>query len=407
MGLPLAGRLAPGRLSAVAATILLAVAVVVVWATAFGSTGQYYFFDLYSYRDTLVGVINGDPMFTWLGYPPVTLIFLSPLHGLPDLAGNQLWTGVSLVVAIGVVAVLTERSMEQRGQPIARHRAGFVTRVGLAGTALLLSEPGLTQFINGQVTLFVLALAFVDASGFLPRRWQGSLVGIAAALKLTPLIFFPYYLITRQWRQLGTACASFGVFTGIGFALFPGDSLYFWTHTDSSGRLGPGGLENQSMFGLLNRWLDDPTLIRVLWVVLVLAVGFLAYWRARSHYRAGEQLQAVLVLGCASTAISPIAWPHYQLWLVLTAIWLALAGIRNGLWMGIGLYAVYSPTFSIAVAQAMGTGSVVARVAWELLVLCPVLVSALGLPHSSPPDPVAGSEPTGAPSNIESSGQRP
>ncbi|MGF3948659.1 glycosyltransferase family 87 protein, partial [Staphylococcus aureus] len=135
-----------------------------------------------------------------------------------------------------------------------------------ATTMLLFSQPGLTQLVNGQLTLFVIALAFVDASGAFPRRWQGSLVGLAAALKLTPLIFLPYYAITKQWRQLVVASASFGVFTAIGFDLFPADSLYFWTHANSSARLGPENPENLSIYGALNRWLTDPTAVQMVWL---------------------------------------------------------------------------------------------------------------------------------------------
>ncbi|MBN9106382.1 MAG: DUF2029 domain-containing protein [Propionibacteriaceae bacterium] len=364
---------------------LLAIAsAVAVWALAFWTGGIYHFYDLNSYRDTLDGVVAGDLMYTWLGYPPVSLIVLSPLRGLPELAGDRLWTGASLLVIAGIAAIVARLSMEARRDAAAADRPRWIALAGLATTMLLFSQPGLTQLVNGQLTLFVIALAFVDASGAFPRRWQGSLVGLAAALKLTPLIFLPYYAITKQWRQLVVASASFGVFTAIGFDLFPADSLYFWTHANSSARLGPENPENLSIYGALNRWLTDPTAVQMVWLLLAGTVAVLAYWQARAHFRRGELVEAALVVGCASTSVGPIAWPHYLIWVVLVTIWLLFTGERRWIWTAAGLYLLYSPAFAAVVGVGIAADSLVAKAAWELLVLAPIAIAALGLPRRPP-----------------------
>ena len=376
----------PGRpvVVAVAAILLAAAAVVGVWWLAFWTGGAAHFYDLRSYRETLNGVVAGDLMYKWLGYPPVSLVVLSPLRGLPELAGDRLWTGASLVVVVGIAMVIASLSMRDKGERPDRDRPRWIALTGFATTVLLLSQPGLTQLVNGQLTLFVIALAFVDASGFLPRKWQGTLVGLAAALKLTPLIFFPYYVITKQWRQLGLASASFGLFTAIGFGLFPADSAYFWTHTNSSDRLGPQNPENLTIYGLLNRWLTNPTAVQVIWLILAATVAVLAYWRARQHYRAGQTAQAALIVGCASTSVGPIAWPHYLIWVVLTAIWLLYLGERRWFWTGVALYLLYSPAFVALVEVGAAGGSVLAAAARELQVLAPIAIIACGLPRRRP-----------------------
>ena len=38
------------------------------------------------------------------------------------------------------------------------------------------------------------------------RWWKGAATGIAAGIKLTPLIFVPYLLVTRKWRE-AAGCA--------------------------------------------------------------------------------------------------------------------------------------------------------------------------------------------------------
>jgi len=365
---------------------LLAVTVVWTWLIVLPPGTVPKLFDLESYRATLNAVFDGALMFDWLGYPPVTLLLLSPLRGLPELAGTQLWTGASFLMLLGLAAALSKLAMTTRPAAAKNDLPAFLARFGLVGAALFLSLPASNQLMSGQLQLTVMTLAFLDAAGVLPRRWQGTLVGLAAALKITPLIFFPYYLVTRQWRQAGMATASFAVATGIGFALFPRDSLYFWTHTDSSGRLGVDRIDNLSILGTLSRWMADPGQARLVWYGLVVVVGLAALWRALQHFRRSEQVEAALVIGCASTVISPVAWPHYQLWLPLAGLWLILSGAGRSRLIGVLVYlpfcALYAyPLYDVITTSGAQPQALLARVLWELNVLVPTLICVLGLPH--------------------------
>lgn len=362
---------------AISSASFLVAAVIVSWVTVFPLNSAPFLFDIESYRRTLDGVVAGDLMYVWLGYPPFALILLSPLRGLPQLAGYQLWTGLSIMLVLILAAVLLRLTAPAPGpRSLPRRIALF----GMVGGLLLLSAPVLMQLACGQVTLIVAFLAFVDAAGAIAKRYRGSLVGLGAAIKLTPLFFFPHYLINRQWREFFVAVASFGTATAIGFLLFPADSLYFWLHTDSSDRLEPGRVDNMSILGFLNRWLGDPVLAKQWWLVAALVVGIAAYLRARGHSRRGERVQAALVLGCASVVISPVAWIHYDVWLVLTAVWLILSGIPRARMLGALIYFVYSLAFPALIGALAATNGL-DRVVWELFVLTPVLIATLGLPH--------------------------
>jgi alpha-1,2-mannosyltransferase len=377
----------PARLlKAGGAVLLLIVITLGYWRLVLPLGTVPKLFDLESYRDTLDAVAGGALMFDWLGYPPVTLILLSPLRGLPELAGTQLWTGASLFMILGLAAVVSKLAFEARGVSGRTDPLKFLTGFGLAGTMLLLSLPVLNQLIVGQLTLTIVTLAFLDASGAVTRKWQGSLVGLAAAFKLTPLIFFPYYLITRQWRQAGVATASFAAATAVGFALFPRDSLYFWTHADSSGRLGVERIDNLSILGTLTRFMADPAQARMVWYGLALAVGLAAFWRARQHFRRGEQVEAALVIGCASIVISPVAWPHYHVWVVLAALWLLMSGTRRTMIIGLLIYLPYLAPIVMSVSGVvMDFGGsplgIIQRALLELTVLAATLICVLGLPH--------------------------
>lgn len=185
------------------------------------------------------------------------------------------------------------------------------------------------------------------------------------------------------------ATASFVAATGLGFLLFPRDSWAFWTHADTSAALGPGRIDNLTLLGVLTRWLPDPAVARMLWYGVALAVGLAAYWRARQHFLRGEQVEAALVVGCASTVISPVAWPHYQIWLVLAASWLLIAGARRTKILGALMYVPYSalvvlPIFPRSFAYGDFPPTLALRLLWEVMVLVPVLICILGLPHRVP-----------------------
>jgi len=364
---------------AVVAVGFLAGTLVNWWQILFGDEEPYSFFDLDFYRRSLDAVAAGGLLYDSLAYPPVTMILLSPLRGLPVMAGNLLWTGLSVLTGIGLgagIAHLTTPFLPQSS----RTRTMFVTRASLAAALLLLTYPMFSQLINGQLTLLVLTLAFVDATGLLPKRLQGSLVGVAAALKLTPLIFLPYYVITRQWRQLVNALIAFAVATGIGFVLFPRDSVYFWLHANSAEVQGPTRGDNMTLLGLVRRWWPYESQAQMLWLALAAVVGLLALYRARNHFRRGEQPQAALVMGILSTVVAPIAWPHYQVWIVLAGLWMLLSG--KDAWIRGALVLLLFSRFLPMILAVMYQESLVARIAWELFILVPAFVCVMGLPRS-------------------------
>ena len=57
----------------------------------------------------------------------------------------------------------------------------------------------------GQINVLLMLLIVVDL--LLPRRhwWNGIGIGVAAGIKLVPLIFIPYLLLTGRFRQAATA----------------------------------------------------------------------------------------------------------------------------------------------------------------------------------------------------------
>jgi alpha-1,2-mannosyltransferase len=216
---------------------------------------------------------------------------LTPLP-LPIIAVLFTAAGIALFTAACTVAAQ-------------RIQVGF----GLAALCLLF-EPLRGGADLGQINMILIGLVAADC--LLPRTpWpRGMLVGIAAAIKLTPAIFVLFFLSRGQWRPALTAVGTFAGAGLIGWVLAPDQSKRFWFDA----MLDPqrvGGLaytSNQSLRGLLFRLGVHESVWMVLCLV-VLAVTVLMLPRLR------DDLTALVAVAAAGLLISPVSWSHHWVWI--------------------------------------------------------------------------------------------
>lgn len=360
----------------------LAVILLSSWMTMFAGPTPWQFTDLNFYRAAIAKALAGQPWWDELPYPPITRLVIAPLGGLTVLEGNRIWTLISFAAGVGLGTLIAVRRLQSQDPRWRQSSANVVMWAALASTALFVDFPMVSQLENGQINLLVITLAFVDLAQLLPRRFRGCLVGAAAAVKLTPLIFIPYYLVTGQWREAARAMATFVGVGALAWLLFPNDSLVFWTHVGAMERFGdPGRLDGLSMSAVLARWLPDAAIRQGVWIALALLVTGAALYRARRHWYAGEAMESVLVMGAALVAVSPVAWPHYLVWITLAGIWMALSKRRLGRVLGLLLLVVSLPLAMEVLAFRAKTGLLPARILYESFAIIPVVIAVLGLPH--------------------------
>jgi alpha-1,2-mannosyltransferase len=183
----------------------------------------------------------------------------------------------------------------------------------------------------GQINLILCAIVLYDVldKKHAPR---GVWIGIAAGIKLTPLVFFGLLLVTRQWRALLQATAAFAATVAVGFLLAPRTALDYWTHliTDT-GRI--GGLAyagNQSWNGFLIRLSGDLAGGGRLWQAAVALTVLGGLWVTWLLWRRGEQLASVSVCGLIGLLCSPVSWSHHWVWILPLGI--SLLGVLRGRW---------------------------------------------------------------------------
>lgn len=276
-------------------------------------------------------------------YPPFAAMLFHPLHLVPFPLVASVWQ-VAMVVGLYCLVRISQRMM-----------GGGSRRAAMLWTAVgIWFEPIRNTLDLSQVGVF-LTLAVLYAA-YTSRSWlAGSLVGIAAGVKVTPAISVFYLLGMRRWTAVAVTLAAFLGTVGLSALVLPGDTKLFFTELlDSTERFGSAGyVFNQSWQGTLARISGHdvgraPLLIGAIAVTAVLAA---VAWRAlgtNSHGR--DALGSLLVVQLFGLMASPISWAHHWVWVVPLMIWLfhgpwkderGAAVLR---WVWVGLLLVGVPT---------------------------------------------------------------
>lgn len=256
-------------------------------------------------------------------YPPLTaLLFFVPLSYLPAAAAAFVWNASSLV-ALGAVVWL---ALGIAGVRDGRARS-VLTLVGLVLAACLL--PVRVQLIAGQINMFLLLLVLLDFRGR-AGRWQGVAIGIAAGLKITPLIFIVYLLATRRWRAAAHALGAFAATVAAGFAVLPSDALRYWgglvLHSSRAG--GVFDTPNQSLAGALARVLSGAQ-YGAWWLLVMALVGLWGLTVAVYAFRRGSDFLGFSATAVTGLLVSPVSWEHHWVYVIPLLIWLTVRAHRQ------------------------------------------------------------------------------
>ncbi|MEU6686375.1 bifunctional glycosyltransferase 87/phosphatase PAP2 family protein [Streptomyces sp. NPDC046832] len=243
-------------------------------------------------------------------------LVLKPLTRSAEQALGWGWTfgTLLLVVALGLIVA---RALPQ---PVSRRTALLAAPVAVS--LLMLSLPVRSTLSLGQTSIIPVLLVLLGCFTARGQRTSGLLIGVAAALQPTLLLFAPLLWCTGRRRAALATGVTFAAGTGLAWAAMPHDSSRYWVHHLAGAGLGgrADDLANQSLHGaLLRLGLDGPVEI-ALFLVLGATVVVLALRRAVRYFDDGQLLLAVAITGCAAIVVSPTAWEHQLLWVLLAIV---------------------------------------------------------------------------------------
>ncbi|MEV7091416.1 glycosyltransferase 87 family protein [Amycolatopsis sp. NPDC051045] len=252
-------------------------------------------------------------------YPPTAALIFVPLAAFPTQVSWGLITAVSLM-AMALSIRIAIGALPRPASDGPRWWASPARSTIVFFLVLLALEPVWRTIFLGQINLILMAMILLDmlVIGTRGSRWGGVLVGVAAAIKLTPLVFLGHLFITGRRKDALRGLATFVVLQGLMFLINAHDAAKYWTVTlPDTGRIGPvHWAGNQSLNALMNRATDlAPWASKA-----AMGIGFLlaipALWLLMRFHRKGQALAALLVTAFWTLLMSPISWTHHWVWVI-------------------------------------------------------------------------------------------
>ncbi|MGI8609212.1 MAG: glycosyltransferase family 87 protein [Candidatus Dormibacteria bacterium] len=319
---------------------------------------------------------------------PIFLLFLWPWTVMPDVAGRLSWQLIE-ILALALAVGLAYRGL---GAP-SRLEAVLV------GVMVVFFMPVRDSVQEGQLSIMLGTL--IAASLLSHQRGRpvlgGLSLGLAAGLKLTPLLLVPYFAYRRDFKLCLTALATA---TGLFLATLAagwGPLLVPFARVMSQLSQGTAIAQNQAVNGFVLRLLQPgltgfPVAGVPLATRLVVGAGqaavlvYLVWLVRRLRLPAPEQLwtefSIVLLL---LPLVQPFAWPHHFAWVVIVipvGVRLVLRGLLSqgraaalvGLYLALML--LEFPLYSVAAHHPTDLGShPLAIVGASLTMYCALLAS--------------------------------
>ena len=256
-------------------------------------------------------------------YPPSFALLIAPLGLLSDAAAAALWIALEQAALAAAIVVVVRWLRPTRWAVVGV----------LVGT--LTFYPLWVDVVQGQANLLVLLLVTVGIVGVLRGRPAfGGAIGVAAALKLTPLILVVWLLLDRRFRAAGFALVGFAVLTAAGALLRFQDSVAYFGQVLPALASGTAFYANQSLAGVLHRtlsanpytqpWINLPSVSPLLVAAAVSLIGWW-WWQTRGAPSRGVAFLPLVPL------LSSVTWTHHLV-IVLPLIWFSLIALAQREW---------------------------------------------------------------------------
>jgi hypothetical protein len=256
----------------------------------------------------------------WFTYPPFSAILFVPVAAVPAVLGQVGWQLLS-IVALASASVSTLK--------LAGYRPSRTVIAAVVVGSITL-EPMYHTLYLGQINIILLALILFDVWRAARGRPAGIGVGLATAIKLTPLIFIALFLIGRRTKDAVIAAATFIACGLIGYLVAPKASGLYWHHLFfDTNRVGATYISNQSPYAIVLRVAGANAHIGHWYLVIPALLGIIGLAAAAVLARHNDWLGAATVTGTTGLLVSPISWTHHWVWILPALVILVQGGKRS------------------------------------------------------------------------------
>jgi alpha-1,2-mannosyltransferase len=246
-------------------------------------------------------------------YPPFAAVLVSPLAALSDRSAVSFWLVLELICTIAATVILA-RTAFPKSWP----------RVELALLAALTFAPATYNYWHGQMNPVIFLLLALAYRAYTRDRAIvcGVCLGLAAGIKLAPIVLVLLLLRRHSWSGVVAAMVTAALTAIVGFVVLGvGATQTFLTSVLPALDRSTGWIYNQSLAGVVSRLgnrsvlIVQPAALAVTVASLVAAVVVLsvATWVTRPGERPSEERGAEFGLGVTAMLLAgSIAWfPHF------------------------------------------------------------------------------------------------
>ena len=137
---------------------------------------------------------------------PFSTLLMLPVTKLAPLAAKHVWIAINLTLILALAFLLSSVSGLSRMQ---------------SGILLGLSVPLQRNLAFGQYYILLLFLLTAACCAVQQKRayWCGALIGIAAALKVYPILFLLYFLRKKAWKSITACLTTLSITAGVSVAV--------------------------------------------------------------------------------------------------------------------------------------------------------------------------------------------
>ncbi|MGO2114090.1 MAG: glycosyltransferase family 87 protein [Corynebacterium casei] len=278
-----------------------------------------------------VPMMAGDIALPFI-YPPFGALVMVPLAG--DWFSHAMAGDIMIVLSnllIGLVVLLLAFALNrQRSNPFVS--SDVIAAASLIWGIVLIFEP--VRLNNGfaQINIIIMVLVALD---LIPRKrlkWlpQGWLIGVAAAIKITPLAMLLYFLVRKEIKPIITAAISAIIATLIAAAVrWDVAWEYFSIKLLSMSTGGDFGVQtayqsNSSIKGAIERLYTSQegmetasTITNIIWLCLAIITVILGGWLMVALMKRGLNIEAWMINAFIMLLISPVSWSHHWVWVAI------------------------------------------------------------------------------------------
>jgi alpha-1,2-mannosyltransferase len=288
-------------------------------------------FDLGVYRDAgQLARHSPASLYSWQMRPGIRFTY-TPFAALLFAGASMLpWAALTWLMTVASLSVVPAAAWLTFGALGWTGRNRVAATLGLSAVGIW-SEPVQRALHLGQIELVLMLLVIWDLCQPGRRWWQGAGIGLAAGIKLVPLIFIPYLILTGKLRQAAAAAVAFAATIVIGFVFLPQASATWWLtgyffHARKVGAV--GSLVNQSLLGFFTRAMGTLAAATPVWIGVSVVVGALGLGAAALLHRSGRPVEGWAACALTGLLISPVSWDHHWVWILPILAVLADLAVR-------------------------------------------------------------------------------